>query len=493
MTYAPIFDDAATRDWQMLIGGTWVDSESAARADVVTPIDRNVVIATVPQGTPADADRAVQAAREAFPAWAALHFKERAKLLLKCADALEARAEDLARLTALDTGNALRTQARPEANFLADIFRYFGGIAGEVKGTTLPAGDGQLHYTRREPLGVVAGILPWNSPLMIAGFKTPAALAAGNTMVLKTAEDAPLTILLMAEICQDVLPAGVLNVVTGKGSVIGEALVVHPDVDKVSFTGSTSVGRHVAEVAGGRLAHSSMELGGKSPNIVFPDSNDDTTLDQVLLSTRFARQGQSCTMGSRLFVHTDIYDDFLAKLVERVKGLKVGDPRDESSDIGCVINQKQYDQIRSYIDSGKALPGVEVAYDGHDTLDVGEPGIYHAPVIFSKVSNDAKIAREEIFGPVLTVIPWTTEDEVVGMANDSDFGLAAYVFSKDINAALGVAHRIKSGWVQINQGGPQAVGQSYGGYKTSGFGRELSLEGMLEGFTQIKQINVRLG
>src|SRR5699024_381406 len=200
--------------------------------------------------------------------------------------------------TAIDTGNAIRTQARPETIVLADLFRYMGGVAGEVKGNTLPAGDKQLQYTKREPLGVVAGILPWNSPLMIAAFKTPAALAAGNTIVLKCAEDAPLTILKMAEVIADILPAGVLNVVTGK----------------VSFTGSTSVGRHVAEVAGGRLAHSSMELGGKSPNIIFPDSNDDDTLEQVLLSTRFARQGQSCTMGSRLFLHEDIYDDFLGKL-----------------------------------------------------------------------------------------------------------------------------------------------------------------------------------
>lgn len=485
-------DFPAPRDWKMFIDGQWVDAVDGDTANVITPIDRNQVIATVPNGKDADADVAVKAARAAFPAWSGLHFKERQKLLGQCADALEAAAEDLAQLTALDTGNAIRTQARPETVILVDLFRYFGGVAGEVKGTTLPTGPNQLHFTKRVPLGVVAGILPWNSPLMIAAFKTPAALAAGNTLVLKCAEDAPLTILKMAEIIGDILPAGVLNVVTGKGSVIGEALTQHPDVDKVSFTGSTRVGRHVAEVAGARLAHSSMELGGKSPNIIFPDAMDEYVLDQVLLSTRFARQGQSCTMGSRVFIHTDIYEEFLAKLVDKIAAMKVGDPRDETSDIGCVINQKQYDQIANYIEMGKSMDGVKVAYDGTDALEVGEPGFYHAPIVFADAKNDWQTSREEIFGPVLSVIPFSTEEEAVAMANDSDYGLAAYVFTKDIDRALRVAGQIESGWVQVNQGGGQVVGQSYGGMKTSGFGREASLEGMLEGFTQIKQINVAI-
>ncbi|QQT70493.1 aldehyde dehydrogenase family protein [Brevibacterium casei] len=484
------FPDATP--WKMYIGGEWVDALDGETHDVITPIDRNVVIATVPEGKEADADRAVKAARAAFPEWAGLPFKERQKLLIKCADALEAGSEELAELTALDTGNAIRTQARPETVILADLFRYMGGVAGEVKGTTLPAGDRQLQYTKRVPLGVVAGILPWNSPLMIAAFKTPAALAAGNTIVLKSAEDAPLTILKMAELLDGILPPGVLNVVTGKGSVIGEALNVHPDVDKLSFTGSTNVGRHVAEVAGRRLAHSSMELGGKSPNIIFPDSDDEDTVEQVLLSTRFARQGQSCTMGSRLFLHEDIYDSFLAKLVAAVKKMKVGDPRDEETDIGAIINEKQYDQVADYIEMGKSMDGVEIAYDGHGELNVGEPGFYHAPVIFSKAQNDWQTSQEEIFGPVLSVIPWKTVDEVIGMANTNEYGLAAYVFTNDLDSALTMADRIESGWIQVNQGGGQLAGQAYGGMKNSGFGREASLEGMLEGFTQIKQVNIRI-
>ncbi len=476
----------------MHIGGDWVPALSGQTVEVITPIDRARVIARTPRADKADADRAVAAARAAYPAWAALPFPERQRALLRIADDLEAAAEQLAQLTALDTGNAIRTQARPEATTLIACFRYFAGLAGEVKGTTLPGGADQLHYTRRQPLGVVAGILPWNSPLLIAAFKVPAALVAGNTMVLKAAEDAPLTILRLAEICARHLPDGVLNVVTGYGAEIGEALVVHPDVDKVSFTGSSLVGQGVASKAGARLAHISLELGGKSPCIVYPDSATDEVVDQVLLATRFARQSQSCTTGSRLFLHEDIHEEFLAKLVEQTSRLTVGDPRDEASDIGCIINAKQYDRVQGYIDDGLAQQGVHVAYDGRESLQVGEPGFYHAPMILTQVSNDWRIAQEEIFGPVLAVIRWRGEDEVIGMANDSHYGLAAFVFSKDLGAALRTAHRIDSGWVQVNQGGGQLVGQSYGGMKSSGIGRELSLEGMLEGFTQIKQINVRL-
>lgn len=479
--------------YKMFIGGEWVDAVDGATLEVITPIDRNVTIATTPRAQQADADRAVEAARSAFPAWAALPFAERSKALLKCADALEAASEELAQLTALDTGNAIRTQARPEAGTLVALFRYFAGVAGEVKGVTLPSDDGTLQYTRREPLGVVAGILPWNSPLLIAAFKTPAALAAGNTIILKAAEDAPLTILKMAEICAEHLPAGVLNVVTGYGAEIGDALVNHPGVDKLSFTGSSQIGKMVGGKATERMAHVSLELGGKSPCIVFPDSCTDEVVDQVMLATRFARQSQSCTTGSRVFLHEDIAEEFLAKMVERTKGMTVGDPRDEASDIGCIINAKQYDRVQGFIDEALAQDGVKVEYDGREDLQVGEPGFYHAPIILSQVDPSWRVAREEVFGPLLSVITWKDVDAVVEMANDSHYGLAAFVFSKNLDDALRTAHRIDSGWVQVNQGGGQIPGQSYGGMKDSGVGRESSLEGMLEGFTQIKQINVKLG
>jgi aldehyde dehydrogenase (NAD+) len=360
----------------------------------------------------------------------------------------------------------------------------------------LPAGDDQLQYTRIEPLGVVGAILPWNSPLMIAAMKIPAALIAGNTVVVKPAEDAPLTILRLAEIAGEHVPAGVLNVVTGKGRVVGEAIVQHPGIDKVSFTGSTEVGRHVAAAAGERLAHVSLELGGKSPNIVFPSAASadriEATAAGCLLAMRFTRQGQSCTAGSRLFVHEDVYEDFLEVLTRHVSELKVGDPLEEDTDMGTIISAKQHASVRAYVDEAKQQPGVRVVLDGSDYVPEGLQGFYQGPTILAGVSNGWRCAREEIFGPVLVVIPWREIDDVVAMANDSHYGLAAFVWSADLDEAIGTANRIESGWVQVNQGGGQVVGQSYGGYKQSGIGREFSIEGAIEGFTQTKQINVKL-
>ena len=476
----------------MLIGGDWVEAVDGEWREITSPARRGSVIARVPRGNATDVDRAVAAAREAFPAWRDQHFKERQRVLLRIADALEGRAEELARVTAEDTGNALRSQARPEAALLVDLFRYFGGVAGEVKGTTLPAGATQLQYTRQEPLGVVGAILPWNSPLMIAGFKVPAALAAGNTIVLKAAEDAPLSILLMAEICEEFLPPGVLNVVTGTGRAAGAALVDHPGVDKVSFTGSTEVGRGIAGRAGERLAHVSLELGGKNPSIVFPGAVTDELIDGLVASSRITRQGQSCTAGSRLYLHRDVHDEVLARLADRLGALRVGDPLDETNDIGAVINQTQYDSIRDYLVDGVTNLHVELGGLPPTTGPLAE-GFFHVPTLFSGSDNGFRLAREEIFGPVVVAIPWTDVDDVVRMANDSAYGLAAYVWSQDIDQAITTAHRLEAGWVQVNQGGGQVVGQSYGGYKQSGLGREVSLEGMIAGFTQTKQINVRLG
>jgi aldehyde dehydrogenase (NAD+) len=488
--------DGSVADWPMLIGGSWTPSQSAAWTEVRSPGRGDAPLARVPSGTPDDVDAAVAAASAALPAWRGLHFRERGRLLLKIADALEAAAEEFSRLTAQDTGNAVRTQARPETSTLVSLFRYFGGVAGEFKGTVLPAGDDQLQYTRREPLGVVGAILPWNSPLMIAGMKIPAALAAGNTLVVKPAEDAPLTILKLAQVINEFVPAGAFNVVTGRGSVVGEAIVRHPGINKVSFTGSSEVGQGVGSTAGGRLAHVSLELGGKSPNIVCPSAATpeviEETAEGVLLAMRFTRQGQSCTAGSRLFLHEDIHDEFLEVLARKAAALKVGDPLDESTDMGAIINRKQFESVLGYIQDGMSQPDVKVVLDGSRFVDDGLDGYYQAPTILAGVKNDWRVAAEEIFGPVLVAIRWSTVDEVVEMANDSHYGLAAYVWSRNLDEAVGIAHRVESGWVQVNQGGGQVVGQSYGGYKASGIGREFSIEGALESFTQTKQINVKL-
>lgn len=492
-----IASDIDVTDYPMLIGGEWVGGQDGNWSEVLSPSRRGLVIGRVPQGGSVDVDRAVKAARRAFPAWRDLHFKDRQLALLRIADALAEHAEELALLTATDTGNALRPQARPESQTLVNLFRYFGGVAGEFKGTVLPSGHDQLQYTRKEPLGVVAAILPWNSPLMIAGMKVPAALAAGNAVILKPAADAPLTILRMAEIAAAFLPPGVLNVVTGKGSVVGEALLEHPGVDKVSFTGSTEIGRHVAEVTGARLAHTSLELGGKSPTIVFPDAATpdriEATADGILLGMRFSRQGQSCTAGSRLFIHESVYEIVLEAVARKASALVVGDPLDEATDMGAIINESQHRSVKEYIADGKSQPGVRVVLDGEDFTPPGLDGFYQGPTIFAGVKNTWRIAKEEIFGPVLVAIAWSDREEVIAMANDSHYGLAAFIWSQNLTEALDTAHRIDSGWVQVNQGGGQVIGQSYGGYKASGSGREFSLEGAIEGFTQTKQINVKLG
>src|SRR5712671_6232381 len=303
-------DEVALRKARMLVGGKWVDSASGEVLQVEDPAHRRP-IAEVPRGGAEDVARAVQAAADAFPSWSRTIPRERGRLLARIAEALEARVEEMARTIALETGNALRTQARPEAKTTIDIIRYFGGLGSELKGETIPLGEHVLSYTRREPLGVVGAIIPWNAPVMLGALKIAPALCAGNVMVMKAAEDAPLGVLLMAEICQQFLPPGVLNVLTGYGEECGGPLVNHPGIAKLSFTGSTEVGQVVMRAAAERIVPVSLELGGKSPSIVYPDADEDWAVDGIIAAMRFTRQSQSCTAGSRMFLHEDIFDSFL--------------------------------------------------------------------------------------------------------------------------------------------------------------------------------------
>lgn len=476
---------------QMLIGGNWVDAASGACIPVENPADKST-IAYVPRSNAVDVDRAVAAAGGAFAGWHRLPARERGRLLLKIADALVPTSEQLARTIATETGNALRTQARPEANDAADIFYYFGGLASELKGETLPLGESMLSYTRREPIGVVGAIIPWNTPVELAALKIAPALSAGNTLVLKAAEDAPLAVLMLAEICQRHLPAGVLNVITGLGEECGAALAMHKGVGMISFTGSTEVGRSIMRAAASRIATVSLELGGKSPSIVFPDATQDWVVEGVVRSMRFTRQSQSCTAGSRLFVHERIFDAFLDKLAAKVDALRIGDPLDESSDIGTLINAKQYKKVCDFIEEGIRRNARLVTGGLPHASGPLSKGYYTRPTIFAGINNDWRLAREEIFGPVLSAIPWSEEEEVIAMANDSHYGLAAYVWTHDLARGIRCAHAIEAGWVQVNQGIGQVLGQSYGGVKQSGIGRECSLEGMLDSFTQRKSITVNL-
>jgi acyl-CoA reductase-like NAD-dependent aldehyde dehydrogenase len=476
----------------MLIGGQRVDAASGELIPVENPARRET-IAFVPRGTAADVDKAVQHASSAFDSWRRIAPRERGHQLLRIADALDARSEEVARTVALETGNALRTQARPEVKLAADIFRYFGGLAGELKGMTIPLGEHVLSYTRREPLGVVAAVIPWNAPLLLAALKIAPAICAGNTVVLKTAEDAPLAVLLLGAVCQDHLPAGVLNVLTGTGPECGAPLLQHPGVAKLSFTGSTAVGKLVMQAAAERVLPVSLELGGKSPSIVFPDADEDWVVDGIIAAMRFTRQSQSCTAGSRVFLHASIYESFLEKLAKKVGTLRIGDPLDESTEVGTIINEKQFRRVCSYIEDGLNQPGSKLLAGGLPPAEGPlSQGYFMKPTVFANASNAWRLAREEIFGPVMVAVPWTDEAEVIRMANDSHYGLAGYVWTHDIGKALRTAHEIQSGWVQVNQGTGQSPGQPYGGYKQSGLGREFSLESMLDSFTHTKAITVNL-
>ena len=479
-------------DHKMIINGDYVNSVSNQKIGIECPANKQL-FATVPRGIKEDVDIAVKSSLIAFQSWSKVNPKERGKILLDIANDIDDQKEEIAKIIAKETGNAIRTQARPEINLVVDIFRYFGGLSSELKGETIPLGEHVLSYTRREPLGVVGAIIPWNAPVMLAACKIAPALCTGNTLVMKAAEDAPLAVLKVAEICQKHIPPGVFNLITGTGSECGEPLAYHPDISKLSFTGSTAVGKLIMRAAAERVLPVSLELGGKSPSIVYPDVNEDWTVDGIIAAMRFTRQSQSCTAGSRLFLHKRIFDSFIEQLANKLDKLIIGDPLDDKTDMGTIINNKQYTKVCDYIKDGLDNKETEIICGGLPPKEGPlSEGYFTIPTIFRNKSNDWRLAKEEIFGPVLVAIPWEDENEVIKMANQSHYGLAAYVWTRDITRGINAAHAIESGWVQVNQGLGQVPGHSYGGYKQSGLGREFSLEGMLDSFTQRKNISINL-
>ncbi|WP_231443623.1 aldehyde dehydrogenase family protein [Brevibacterium zhoupengii] len=479
----------SSKDYPQLIDGKWVCAKNDSWIDVENP-GRGTILGRVPDSREEDVDSAVAAAKEAFDGWKRKAARDRGRLLIQIGDVIADRQEELARIISSETGNALRTQARGEAASGADIFRFYGEVASQQKGDTLPFGDNLLSYTVREPVGVVGGIVPWNAPVTLATLKMAMALSTGNTLVLKVAELAPLAVLKVAEWANELLPAGVLNVISGTGLGAGVPLAGHSDVAKLTFTGSTSVGKEILSAAASRVAPVSLELGGKSPAIVFPDSDDAATVSNVISAMRFTRQGQSCTAGSRLFLHKSIYDSFLSKLTAELDKLVIGDPLDEATDIGAIASQKQYNTVLEYINDA-STEGATIITGGPDK-PVESGGYYVAPTIIAGAEADSKLCREEVFGPVLAVIPWEDEEELLKQANDSSYGLAGYVFTKDISTAIRFANDLEVGWVQVNRGGGQLPGMSYGGNKQSGLGREYSVEGALESFTTVKNITVAI-
>jgi acyl-CoA reductase-like NAD-dependent aldehyde dehydrogenase len=476
----------------MLIGGRFCASSSGQWFDVLDP-STQVALAEVPRGRAEDVAVAVRAAAAAFETWRHTPPEQRGEALLRVADDLRSEGESLARLLAAETGNALRTQARPEIATVWDTFRYFGGVARELKGETVPLGSGLLSYSVREPYGVVGAIVPWNSPALLAAMKIAMAVVTGNTIVLKAAEDAPLTVLAIGAILNRHLPPGVVNILTGYGPECGQPLLESPHVAKLSFTGSTAVGKLAMRIAAERVPPPTLELGGKSPAIVFPDRDDDETAAGVIAGMRFTRQSQSCTAGSRLLLHESIFDSFLDRLVKQVDSLSMGDPLAEETDIGTIINERQYRRVCSFLTDGEIRSASVLTGGAPSDREMQKPGYFIRPTILTGIDPAWRVAREEVFGPVLVALPWREQSEAVAMANDTHYGLAAFIWSRDISAALRVAHAVDAGWVQVNRGGGQLLGMSYGGRKESGLGHEFSLEGALEGFTHRKSITVDIG
>ncbi len=472
------------------IGGALVAARSGKTFPVVNPATGEE-IATAALGDAADVAAAVENAATAQKAWAKMPARKRGALVASCGNIIRAHIEELARLITLETGKALRTESRVEANTVADILEFFGGLGSELKGESVPFAPGVLSVTVREPLGVVGAIIPWNVPMLLMALKIAPALAAGNTVVVKSAEEAPLAVLRICELMARALPAGCFNLLSGFGPECGAPLVAHPKVRKVTFTGSVEVGRIVAKGAAEKLIPVTLELGGKSPMIVFSDCDFEKTVAGAVTSMRFTRQGQSCTAASRIYVERPIFDRFVAAMAEKVDAMVMGDPLDEKTDIGTIISREQFAKVEGFIAEGIATAGATGrACSAMPSDPALKKGLFIRPHIFTGVDKDSRLVQQEIFGPVTCIFPFDDAEAVLAEANDSEYGLAASIWTNNLKVGLSLAHRVEAGLVQINQNLVVQANLSYGGVKSSGLGKEASLESMLEHFTHKKTIMV---
>ena len=489
---API--DARVEDFikkprPIFINNQWVPAASGKTFPTYNPATGEV-LAQVAEGDKEDINRAVKAARRAFenPAWADMPASQRGRLIWKLADLMEARAEEFAQLESLDNGKPLAIARVADVPLAVDLFRYMAGWATKIEGNAIPISAGTkrtqyLAYTRREPVGVVGQIIPWNFPLLMAAWKLGPALACGCCVVLKPAEQTPLSALLLAELTAEAgFPEGVVNVVPGYGETAGAALAAHPDVDKIAFTGSTEVGKLIVQAASGNLKNVSLELGGKSPNIVFDDADMRSTVPGAA-SAIFFNHGQCCCAGSRLYVEKDMFDQVVEGVAAQAKKIKVGPGFEPDTNMGPLVSKEQLDRVCNYLESG-FNEGAEAVVGGKKKDGAG---YFVEPTVLVKTNPNMKIVREEIFGPVVTASPFADLDQLVAEANNSEYGLAAGVWTKDISKAHRIAHKLRAGTVWINCYNVFDAALPFGGYKQSGWGREMGHE-VLELYTEVKAV-----
>jgi acyl-CoA reductase-like NAD-dependent aldehyde dehydrogenase len=473
---------------KLLINGKWIPAKSGKTFESINPANEEV-LALIAEGDKADVDEAVKAARKAFEEskWSSITPHQRSRYLYKIADLIEEHADQLAELESLDNGKPLAVAKMADIPGAARTFRYYAGWPTKIYGETNPSEPSMFNYTLREPVGVCGQIIPWNFPLSMASWKVAPALACGDTIVLKPAEQTPLTAIRLGELIQEAgIPDGVVNIITGFGPGAGSSIAEHPDVDKVAFTGSTEVGKLILQASAGNLKRVSLELGGKSPNIIFRDSDLDAAVQSATRGV-FFNSGQVCTAGTRIFIEQPVYDEFVERLIEHSKTMTVGNPLDEKTRLGPVVSKEQFDRVKSYLEIGKG-EGAKVATGG-DAL--AGAGYFVRPTIFAGVHNQMRIAREEIFGPVGAAIAFKDENDAVLQGNDTTYGLAAAVWTRDLSRALKVTRAMKAGTVWINTYGGADPISPFGGYKQSGFGRELGIHS-LDLYTQIKSVYVKL-